>query len=124
MTSILPDRFPLKKIKKKWSQIAGAVGGVVTALVSAGIISAAEGQAVTGLFTNVDSLFAVIPGVLAAASAVWSAFKTGSEGEREVTPVEDPKNNLGEQLVPEVQGPPPGYDPATAPTPTPGPTQE
>lgn len=95
------DRFPLDKIKKKWSKIAGAVGGVVTALVSAGLITAGQGEAVTALFTKADSLLALIPGVIAAGSAVWSAFKTGTDGEKEVTPVKAPYDNEGRRLVPE-----------------------
>lgn len=95
------DRFPLDTIKKKWSKVAGAVGGIVSALVSAGLISAGQGEAVTELFTKLDSLWALIPGVITAGSAVWSAFQTGSEGEKKVTPVAAPYDNQGRRLIPE-----------------------
>ena len=52
-----------------------------------------QGDAITGLL-------GLVPGVVAGAMTVWSAFRTSDRSERQVTPVSDPKIQHNGQLLP------------------------
>lgn len=92
---------PLRDVAATWSKIMGAAGGVLTALVTVGILTAAQGDAVGVGFDSVNLLLSAVVGLVAAAPPIISAFKTARLGERYVTPVSDPRNALGERLLPE-----------------------
>ena len=66
----------------RWTALAGSI---VTALVGYGVVGAALGDAVQGLL-------GLIPGVVTAVVAVWSAVATARRGEPMVTPVSDPRD--------------------------------
>lgn len=94
------DRKPLSGIAKKVSKVIGALGGIVSVLVTSGFLSASEGAALTDLFSSVEGVGVLVSGLVASATGVWAAFTTSKEGEKSVTPVADPRDNAGRRLVP------------------------
>ena len=78
-----------------------SLAGVVTFLVSAGIISASSGQ----LWTVILGL---IPAALSFASVLFGGWTVVKEGEKWVTPIASPAMTIDGHLVPlvPVSGPP------------------
>jgi len=72
------------------------LGSVATAAVGWGVLTAAEGDAVAGLL-------GLIPGAVTAATGLLTAFGVLGTAERQTTPVADPRDNDGNQLVPSVR---------------------
>jgi len=86
--------------------------GVVTALVSAGVITASTGQLIT-------ALLGLIPGILAIVATAIGAAGTARAARPKVTPVTDPRNNDGTPLVPDLAPPAPLPEPPPADLPPP-----
>lgn len=99
-----PTRNPLADIAKKvgtgWSAIAGVIG----ALVTYGVLSGAQGDAITAAGAQaqdtVTAFGTVLGGMLPLISGVIAAFSTAKTGEGHVTPLADPRDNAGNRLVP------------------------
>lgn len=91
-------RRPLKTIAGKWAKILGFVSGGVALLVNFGIITADQGGSLGDLVTSLEGLGALVAGVIAAGGAVIAAFRTGKDGEKQVTPLSDPRDHLGRRL--------------------------
>lgn len=75
------------------ARVTGLVGTVVTALAGWGIVTAAQGDAVTGLL-------GAIPGVVTLVATVLAAFGVVRRAEPQVTPLSDPRDNQGQALRP------------------------
>lgn len=88
---------PLRAIAQRITKTITVVGAVVTSLVGVGVVTAAQGDAVTGLL-------GAIPGIVGGIFAVLTAFGVVRQGEPLVTPSSDPRDNRGVRLVPD--GPP------------------
>lgn len=90
------------KIGVAWS----AAAAVVSALVSFGALTAAQGEAVTaaGMAAEgtVTALGTVLAGVLPLIAGVVASFRTSAAAKPHVTPVTDPRNDAGQALVPAV----------------------
>lgn len=96
MTTLEPtDRpRPVRDAASGVAKVVASVGGLITAGVSFGLLTAVQGDAITGLL-------GLIPGVVAAALPVWSAFRTATEAEPMVTPVSAPATRTYDgRLVP------------------------
>jgi hypothetical protein len=76
----------------------GAAMGLITALVSAGVISIASGQ----LWTLI---LGMVPGALAMAATIVGGYGVVKRGEPLVTPIEDPAACLDGELVSLVPAP-------------------
>lgn len=88
-----PDRNPLRSVAATVAKVTGLLATLVTALAGYGIVTAVQGDAVTGLL-------GAIPGVVTLIGTVIAAFQTATKGEEQVTPVADPRANDGTPLVP------------------------
>lgn len=97
---------PLTDAAVNASGTHGAVMGIITTLVAAGLVSATTGQLLT-------ALYGLIPGVLAVGSAVLAARGTALAARVHVTPVADPRAADGRPLVPQLPSVP-SMPPATA----------
>lgn len=82
---------PLRDAASRLSQVLGIAGALITGLVGWGVLTAAQGDAVTGLL-------GLIPGVVTAVVAVLSAFGVVRAGEPQVTPLSDPRDDDGTPL--------------------------
>lgn len=102
MTDNRPN--PLGEIASKVGVAWSAAGGLVSALVAFGALTAAQGDAVTAAGAQaentVTALGTVIAGVLPLVAGVVAAFRTASAGKEKVTPVVDPRAADGTPLVP------------------------
>lgn len=85
-------RYPLLDIAAEATRWVGIIGALVTAAVGYGILTLAQGDAVTGLL-------GLIPGIVAAVSNAMTAFRVARRGAEVVTPVADPRDNDGVRLV-------------------------
>lgn len=74
----------------------GVLGGLVTSLVGFGVLTVAQGDAVTGLL-------GAIPGVVAWVAATVAAFRVARQARPLVTPLAGPRNNMGAPLVPKAR---------------------
>ncbi|MPZ65552.1 MAG: hypothetical protein GEU83_08550 [Pseudonocardiaceae bacterium] len=92
------DRFPIRRAAALWSKIAGGVGGVLAALVTAGWVTAGQGDAIGSAFTALDGLGVAVSAVVTAGTAVWASFQTAKDGERDATPLSDPRDRSGAPL--------------------------
>lgn len=97
------DRFPIRRAARLWSKIAGGVGGVLAALVTAGWLTAGQAGSLEAGFSALDALGVAVSAVVTAGTAVWASFQTAKDGEKEATPLADPRNDRGESLVPAVK---------------------
>lgn len=108
-------RNPLTEIASKIGTGWSALSGVIGALVSYGVLSGAQGEALTAAGAQaqdtVTAFGTVLGGVLPLIAGVVSAFSTAKVGEGKVTPVADPRANDGTPLVP---APAPVVKPAAA----------
>jgi len=105
-TTDSPRPEPLKALIGEASTINGLMMGVLTALVSAGLITVQTSNLVT-------ALFGLIPGALAVAATVLGARALAVAGRAEVTPVSDPMDDEGQRLVPRPTIPPVTYTTTT-----------
>lgn len=88
-----PDRNPLRSIAGSVSKVVGVLSALVTSLAGYGIVTAVQGDAVTGLL-------GALPGIVTLIGTVIAAFQTATRGENQVTPLSDPRANDGTPLVP------------------------
>lgn len=86
------DRHPLARIAAEAARIRAAVVGVVAVLAGAGIVS-------DRLPGALDVLLAAVIALAAAVGPVWTAFAMRNRGEQVVTPLVDPRDDDGVQLV-------------------------
>ena len=97
---IVPRPTPLRDIASKVSATIGVIGGLVAGLVTAGVLSSTQADALGDSFTAVDLLFSAVIGVITALSGLTTAWRTAKAGEEKVTPVASPMNNDGVRLAP------------------------
>jgi hypothetical protein len=91
--TLMTTRFPLADAAKSAATLWTAVGGIVTGLAGVGIITADQNTALQAVLVAVT---AVVGGVTSA----LAAFGVKRQAEPLVTPLADPRNNLGEELLP------------------------
>jgi hypothetical protein len=83
---------PLRDAASKVVKGVGVAVSFVTALVGFGVITAVQGDAVSGLL-------GLIPGAVTQIGMVLAAFNVASRAEPQVTPVADPRDNDGNHLA-------------------------
>lgn len=83
---------PIKAAAGTLTRWLGVAGSLVLALVGWGVLSAVQGDAVSGLL-------GVIPGVVNAVSTVLTAFGVVRRAEPLVTPMSDPRTDTGSPLM-------------------------
>lgn len=102
MTDSRPN--PLSTAASKVGTAWAAASGVVSALVTFGVLTAAQGDAITvageAAPSTITGLGTIIAGVLPIVSGVVSSFRTASAAKDDVTPVADPRDNAGNALTP------------------------
>lgn len=95
---------PLKEAAQKVGLAAGAIVGVIGALVSYGVLSVAQGDALTAVAAaaqdTTTAAGTVVGGFIPLIAAVVAAFTTTSAAKDHVTPVKDPRNDAGQALTP------------------------
>ena len=95
---------PLGEVASKVGVAWSAAGGLVSALVTFGALTAAQGDAVTAAGNaaegTVTAFGTVIAGVLPLIAGVVSSFRTASAAREHVTPVVDPRDAAGRPLAP------------------------
>lgn len=92
-------RHPLRRVAALWATVAGGVGAVVAGLVTAGWLSSDQGVAVSSTFTAADLTISAVIGLVTAGAAAVGSFSTAKQGERDVTPLVDPRDNNGRKLT-------------------------
>lgn len=101
VSRVNPLREAASKVGTAWS----AASGVVSALVAYGVLTAAQGDAVTAAGQaaegTVTAFGTVLAGVLPLITGVITAFRTSAAAKDHVTPVADPRNNAGQALTPD-----------------------
>lgn len=104
--SPVPRPNPLGQAASKIGVAWAAASGVVGALVTFGVLTAAQGDAVTAAGQAAEStttaLGTVIGGVIPLIGAIVTAFRTTAGAKDQVTPIADPRNNAGVALTPDV----------------------
>lgn len=102
MTDSRPN--PLSTAASKVGTAWSAAAGVVSALVSFGVLTAAQGDAITAVGetapSTITALGTIVAGVLPLVSGVVASFRTASAAKDDVTPVLDPRDNDGNKLTP------------------------
>jgi hypothetical protein len=84
---------PLKDVAGDTATIVGILGSVLSGLIGFGLVTAQQGDAITGLL-------GLIPGLVTGITAVIAAFRTAHKGAELVTPLNSPQNAAGERLIP------------------------
>jgi hypothetical protein len=86
---------PLDDAARRAVKIAGTISALLTALAGSGIavLTAEQADALT-------ALVGATPGLIALAGAAMAAFGTAAQAKPDVTPVDDPRDNQGNMLVP------------------------
>lgn len=88
------------KVGTAWSAAAGVVG----ALVAFGVLTAAQGSAISAAGdaapATVVALGTIIAGVTPLISGIIASFRTASAAREKVTPVADPRDDHGNALIP------------------------
>lgn len=92
-----PRPQPLRDVAQEVSLVVGIVGGVISSLAGVGVLSAAQGVAVS-------NLLGLIPGLITAIFTAIASFRTANQGEPLVTPNSDPRDSDGNLLVPAIIG--------------------
>ena len=102
MTDTRPN--PLGAVASKVGVAWSAAAGVVGALVTFGVLTGVQGDAITAAGQaaegTVTATGTVLAGVLPLIAGVVASFRTASAGKEVVTPVEDPRAADGTPLVP------------------------
>lgn len=99
---------PIRAAASELSKVLGVAGAFVTALVGWGVVTATQGDAVTGLL-------GAIPGAVTAVTTVLTAFGIARRSEPLVTPMSDPRTDSGAPLM--VHSPPGDFGSGVADTP-------
>lgn len=84
---------PLRDAASRLSTVLGVIGGIATALVGFGVLTAAQGDAVLGLL-------GLVPGLFTSVFTALAAFGVVRAGEPQVTPLSDPRDDEGRRLLP------------------------
>ena len=86
---------PLENAASRTVRVVGTLSALVTALAGSGIavLSAEQADALT-------ALLGAVPGVLTLVATALAAFGVVAKAKPEVTPVDDPRDNQGNHLVP------------------------
>lgn len=91
MSAPLNDRpRPLAEAARLWGRIMAAVGGVVSGLSTAGILTLGQADTVSATFTALDGLITAGVVVVTAGTALLAAFGIVRKAEPLVTPNSDP----------------------------------
>ncbi|HVK25073.1 MAG TPA: hypothetical protein VM677_27245 [Actinokineospora sp.] len=85
---------PLVTVARQITKGVTVISALITSLVGVGIVTAAQGDAVTGLL-------GAIPGIVGGVFGVLAAFGVVRGGEPLVTPSSDPRDDRGVRLVPD-----------------------
>lgn len=105
---------PLVEVASKVGVAWSAISGVLGALVTYGVLTGAQGDAITAAGAEAqDTITAfgtALGGVLPLIAGIVAAFSTAKIGKAKVTPVEDPRDNNGTPLVPAISDVPPGAE--------------
>ena len=100
---------PLKEAASKVGTAWSAASGVIGALVTYGVLSGAQGEALTAVGAEaqntVTAFGTVLGGILPLIAGVVTAFSATSAAKDHVTPVADPRNNAGQPLTPDTAPP-------------------
>lgn len=89
---------PILDTAKSTGAVIATIGGIVTALVTFGLINTQQADAI-------NLLLGLIPGVLTAIVGIVSAFRTATKAEKHVTPLQSPRIVVNGELVPLVPAP-------------------
>jgi hypothetical protein len=105
VTTPVPDRpNPIMNAVASVGSAVSAVLGVVTFLIQYGVLTPEQGEAITSagevVVTNANPLASIVSALFVAFTGVAASFTAGKVAKAKVTPVEDPRNNLGEPLTP------------------------
>lgn len=93
MSDLTPARpVPIRDAFRSVGSAVAFAGSVLTSLVGYGILDQVQGDALT-------NLLGLIPGAVAAGTAVLMAFGVRASAEPKVTPAEDPRTDDGTPLV-------------------------
>jgi len=86
---------PLDDAARRAVKVAGTVSALLTALAGAGItlLTNEQADALTGLV-------GAVPGLITLVGVTMAAFGVRNIAKPQVTPVEDPRDNQGNTLVP------------------------
>ena len=94
---------PLGAAASKVGTAWAAASGLISALVAYGLLTAAQGDAITmagetapGVIT---ALGTIVAGVLPIIAGIVASFRTASAAREQVTPVADPRDSAGNTLV-------------------------
>lgn len=89
----LPERpVPIRDAFRSVGSTIALIGSVVTGLVGWGVLSVAQGDALSGLL-------GAVPGLITLATALLAAFGVVRVAEPAVTPLADPRDELGRRLT-------------------------
>lgn len=81
-----------------------SLAGVVVTLVTLGVLSATQGEALTETldygFANAQVIGSVVAGGATIVMGLIASFSQGKTAQARVTPIEDPRDNDGTPLVP------------------------
>lgn len=93
MSDLTPARpVPIRDAFRSVGSAVAFAGSVLTSLVGYGILDQVQGDALT-------NLLGLVPGAVAAVTAVLMAFGVRAQAEPKVTPAEDPRTDDGTPLV-------------------------
>lgn len=94
MSAPMPVRpVPIRDAFKSVGSTIALLGSVATGLVGWGVLSVAQGDALSGLL-------GAVPGLVTLVTALLAAFGVVRASEPAVTPLADPRDNLGRELTP------------------------
>jgi hypothetical protein len=94
MVDLTPRPTPVRDVAGTVATWAAGLGALVVSLTGFGILTAVQGDVLTGLL-------GAIPGVVAWISTAIAAFRVASKAQPLVTPISDPRANSGVRLIPE-----------------------
>lgn len=94
MTNLETSTEPVRDAATGVAKWTGLLGALVTSLVGFGVLTLAQGDALTGLL-------GAIPGVVAWVATAVGAFRVAQQARPLVTPLVNPRNVAGVQLVPQ-----------------------
>lgn len=105
MTTPVSDRpNPIRDAVASVGTAVSAVLGVVTFLVQYGVLTPEQGAALNSagevVVNNANPLASIVSALFVAFTGVVASFAAGKVAKTKVTPVEDPRNHLGEPLTP------------------------
>jgi hypothetical protein len=81
---------PLREVAAWWGTLHGLCVGVITTLVSMGVLSTQQQGLYDNGLTAVDALVSAIIGVVSAAGPIIASIVSAKSGEKLVTPISDP----------------------------------